>query len=246
MITGFSDTGGSVRGAGPGRPSATRPVGGSTSPTDAAVLVGADSRRNCAGRRGDAASGRPRWAVTPPRPGQSGERTVGGALARSARSSGRHAGSNCRRGAPPAPAERRDSAVMADGEHLVWHQDLICPGEWCRGRNPSLPTGLPGRRRTPRATPLPVVRDLGDGAGVLRLRERPRRRRVAVAGGARRGGLRTSRQVWPGVSATKSAVASAHRRSPSWSVPRRKCLRPSSRSKKAATRSSVSIGATER
>ncbi|MDD7926810.1 hypothetical protein [Actinomycetospora chibensis] len=31
---------------------------------------------------------------------------------------------------------------MADGEHLVWHQDLICPGEWCRGRIRRFPPGF--------------------------------------------------------------------------------------------------------
>lgn len=35
----------------------------------------------------------------------------------------------------------RDEAAPPIGEHLVWHQDLICPGRPCRGRVRRFPPG---------------------------------------------------------------------------------------------------------
>ena len=172
MITGFSDTGGSVRGAGPGRPSATRPVSG---PNES-------DRCGGAGRRGFPTELRrsPGWRREWPTPlGRHAPAAgpVGGASSRTGDEIvGPTSGSNCHRGAPEALADRRDSVVMGDGEHLVWHQDPDLPGRVVPRSYPSVPAGLPGRRRTPRASALPVVRDVGDGAGVLRLGERPRRR----------------------------------------------------------------------
>jgi hypothetical protein len=42
------------------------------------------------------------------------------------------------------------------GEHLVWHQDLICPGERCRGRVRRFPPGelVDGGRRERRRCPV--------------------------------------------------------------------------------------------
>lgn len=49
----------------------------------------------------------------------------------------------------------RDEDTPPGGEHLVWHQDLICPGAACRGRVRRFPPGelVDGGRRERRRCP---------------------------------------------------------------------------------------------
>ncbi|GAA4910137.1 hypothetical protein EV188_10179 [Actinomycetospora succinea] len=39
------------------------------------------------------------------------------------------------------PVEARTTRPAALGDHLVWHQEMICPGERCRGRVRAFPPG---------------------------------------------------------------------------------------------------------
>ncbi len=55
------------------------------------------------------------------------------------------------------PGRRGDDRVGPSvGEHLVWHQELICPGELCRGRVRRFPPGelIDGGRAERRRCPV--------------------------------------------------------------------------------------------
>lgn len=59
-------------------------------------------------------------------------------------------------GAGAGADEPRATRHEALGDHLVWHQELICPGEQCRGRIRRFPPGVlidDGRRER---RPCPV------------------------------------------------------------------------------------------